>query len=389
MIKHKIISIVGARPQFIKAAAICRAVKNSFEDSLDHLIVHTGQHYDENMSGIFFDELEIPHPDYNLEIGSGSHGYQVAEMTRGIEEILFKEKPGLVIVYGDTNSTLAGALAASKIHIPVAHIEAGLRSFNKSMPEEINRVMTDHVSTFLFTPTKAGIENLAAEGFRTGKTPPFTIDNPAVFHCGDVMYDNTLYYSRVAEKKSAILKNLDINGKDFVLVTIHRENNTDSVERLTQIIRTVDEISTEYSMKCILPMHPRTKKILDQVKIGSSFLKDTLNPLFIITSPLSYFDTVVLEKNCRMIITDSGGVQKESFFFRKPCLVLRPESEWKELIELGTAKLVDADPERITDSFIEYYHHPPVNFPPVYGDGRSSEFILGEILNFLRAGLQE
>lgn len=389
MNKQKVISIVGARPQFIKASAICRAVKNSFEDSLDHLIVHTGQHYDENMSGVFFGELEIPHPAYNLEIGSGSHGYQVAEMTRGIEQILFKEKPGLVIVYGDTNSTLAGALAASKIHIPVAHIEAGLRSFNKSMPEEINRVMTDHVSTFLFTPTKAGIENLAVEGFRAGSTPPFSIDHPAVFHCGDVMYDNTLHYSRVADTKSSILNNLDICDKDFILVTIHRENNTGSIERLTGIIKAIDDIGREYGIVCVLPMHPRTKKILDQIRIGSSLIKNTLNPLFIITSPLSYFDTIVLEKNCRMIITDSGGVQKESFFFRKPCLVLRPESEWKELIEIGTARLVDADPERIKTSFREYYLHPPENFPSVYGDGKASEFILGEIVKFLGAGLQE
>ncbi|MDX9907136.1 MAG: UDP-N-acetylglucosamine 2-epimerase (non-hydrolyzing) [Bacteroidales bacterium] len=388
MKRFRIISIVGARPQFIKVAAICRAVREHYPERIDHQIIHTGQHYDENMSKVFFDEMEIPAPDFSLEAGSGSHGCQTAEIIMRTEKVLEQEKPDIVIVYGDTNSTLAGALAAAKMHIPVAHIEAGLRSFNKSMPEEINRVVADHVSTLLFTPTKAGVENLAREGFSEA-VPPYSADNPAVFHCGDVMYDNALYYSSAAEKKTGLLDRLDLHGKPFILLTIHRENNTVSADRLERILGSINELSLEYGITCVFPMHPRTRKMTAGRQFQKLMSEIGTNLLFKVTGPLSYFETLLLEKTCQMVITDSGGVQKESFFFRKPCLVLREGSEWSELVELGTARLVDDDPAKIRASFAHFLKNPPTHFPDIYGDGRSAEFILGELVKFLSAGLHE
>jgi len=388
MKRFRIISIVGARPQFIKVAAICRAVREHFAERIDHLIIHTGQHYDENMSKVFFDEMEIPEPDFNLETGSGSHGFQTAGIMLRTEKVLEQEKPDIVIVYGDTNSTLAGALAAAKMHIPVAHIEAGLRSFNKSMPEEINRVVADHVATLLFTPTKAGQENLAREGFAEA-VPPYSANNPAVFHCGDVMYDNALYYSSAAEKKTEMLDRLDLHDIPFILLTIHRENNTDSADRLERILGTLNELSREYGITCVFPMHPRTRKMTAGRQFQKLMSEIGANLLFKVTGPLSYFETLLLEKNCQMVITDSGGVQKESFFFRKPCLVLRDGSEWSELVELGTARLVDDDTAKIRASFAHFLKNPPTHFPGIYGDGRSAEFILGELVKFLTGGLHE
>ena len=388
MKRFRIISIVGARPQFIKVAAICRAVREHYPERIDHQIIHTGQHYDENMSKVFFDEMEIPEPDFNLETGSGSHGYQTAGIMLRTEKVLEQEKPDIVIVYGDTNSTLAGALAAAKMYIPVAHIEAGLRSFNKSMPEEINRVVADHVATLLFTPTKAGQENLAREGFAEA-VPPYSADNPAVFHCGDVMYDNALYYSSAAEKKTGLLDRLDLHDIPFILLTIHRENNTDSADRLERILGTLNELSREYGITCVFPMHPRTRKMTAGRQFQKLMSEIGANLLFKVTGPLSYFETLLLEKNCLMVITDSGGVQKESFFFRKPCLVLRDGSEWSELVELGTARLVDDDTAKIRASFAHFLKNPPTHFPGIYGDGRSAEFILGELVKFLTWGLHE
>lgn len=383
MNKVKIITIVGARPQFIKAAAISRAIRKLYLDRIEELIMHSGQHYDDNMSRVFFEEMAIPEPKFNLEVGSGTHGYQVAEIIRFTEQVLIEEKPDIVIVYGDTNTTLAGALAASKLHFPVAHIEAGLRSFNKSMPEEINRIVCDHLSTWLFSPTDTGIKNLAREGFDLNALPPYTIDHPGIYHCGDVMYDNALYFSESAEEKSNILQDSGLAGKDFILCTIHRDSNTDSAERLNAIMGSLDEISRKRQINFILPLHPRTVKMLPVLL--SSKLQESLkaNPFFRLCGPLTYFDMLLLEKRCRMIITDSGGVQKESYFFHKPCLVLRSESEWKELIELGTATLVDADPEMISESFLRYYNQPPSQFPAIFGDGQAAEFILNELVKFL------
>jgi UDP-GlcNAc3NAcA epimerase len=380
MNKLKIVTIVGARPQFIKAAALSRAVRTQFSDRIQELIIHTGQHYDDNMSRVFFEEMEIPEPDYNLEVGSGSHGYQTAEIIRRVETILLEEKPGVVLVYGDTNSTLAGALAAAKLHIPVAHVEAGLRSFNKSMPEEINRVACDHMSTYLFSPTKTGYQNLLKEGFDMGTKPPYSIDNPGIYHCGDVMLDNALHFTKIAEQKSHILEDLGIKENNFILCTIHRDHNTDSTIRLNAIIDTLNEISLKSKLHFTLPLHPRTTKMLPALLETSLQKNIASNPFFKIIAPVTYFDMLMLESRCRMIITDSGGVQKESFFFKKPCLVLRPESEWKELIEMGTAVLVDASPHLIREAFDRFLNQPPEHFPEIFGDGKAAEFILNELV---------
>ena len=381
------VTIVGARPQFIKAAAVSRAVRTSFPEMIREVIIHTGQHYDDDMSKVFFKEMEIPEPDYHLEVGSGNHGYQTGEIIRRTEETLLAEKPDVVLVYGDTNTTMAGAIAASKLHFPIAHIEAGLRSFNKSMPEEINRIVCDHLSTFLFSPTHTGIKNLIREGFAEHAKPPFSIDNPGIYHCGDVMLDNALYFTDKAEESSHILEELDLKAKEFVLCTLHRNNNTDSALRLNAIMDTLNEISRGRQIQFILPLHPRTAKMLPVIL--ESGLRESIkaNPFFRVTAPVTYFDMLLLESRCRMIITDSGGVQKESYFFRKPCLVLRPESEWKELLEAGTAVITDAEPGKIKLAFDLYYSQPPDRFPPLFGDGKAAEFILGELVKFLAPGL--
>jgi UDP-GlcNAc3NAcA epimerase len=256
----KIISIIGARPQIIKAAAVSRAIKEKFADQIIDIIVHTGQHYDQNMSQVFFDELGIPAPNYNLNVGSATHGVQTARMTEGIEKILLENKPDFMILYGDTNSTLAGAVAAAKIHIPVAHIEAGLRSFNKHMPEEINRIVCDHASTLLFSPTTTGFKNLVREGFSPNNRAPFNINNPGIFHCGDVMFDNSLHFSKIAGQKSKILETHQLKKNNFILCTIHRDNNTDQPERLEAIFSSLLKIATTDEIDILLPLHPRTSQ---------------------------------------------------------------------------------------------------------------------------------
>jgi UDP-GlcNAc3NAcA epimerase len=259
----KIVTIIGARPQIIKAAALSRAIKQRFSNSITEIIVHTGQHYDENMSQVFFDELGIPAPNYNLNVGSGSHGKQTATMIAGIEEILINEKPHAIVLYGDTNSTLAGAIAASKIHVPVIHIEAGLRSFNKAMPEEVNRIMCDHVSTLLFSPTKTGFQNLLNEGFKGKNSKPYNANNPKIYHSGDVMYDNSLHFSEVAEQKTTIISKNNLEKNNFILATIHRNNNTDEPIRLNALFNALYKISEENKLDVLLPLHPRTAKLLE------------------------------------------------------------------------------------------------------------------------------
>jgi UDP-GlcNAc3NAcA epimerase len=388
MNKAKIVTIIGARPQFIKAAAISRIIKKSYSSRIKEVIIHTGQHYDNNMSEVFFRELEIPEPAYYLETGSGSHAFQTGEMMRKAEEVLLNENPQLVIVYGDTNTTLAGSLAASKLFIPVAHIEAGLRSFNKLMPEEINRIVCDHTSTILFTPTQYGYSNLTREGFPDENNPPFSINKPAVFHCGDVMFDNALYFSGKAEMHSRILEKAGVEGKEFALCTIHRENNTEDPARLDAILKSLDEISRERQMDFILPLHPRTAKAIPRLVSKATAESLSRNNFLKLISPVSYFDMLLLEKNCRIVITDSGGVQKESYFFRKPCIVLRQESEWKELIDSGHARLADADPDLIKSTFNYFMDHHLTDYPSLYGDGTASEFIMHEIVKFLDRDLQ-
>jgi UDP-GlcNAc3NAcA epimerase len=384
MPKIKLLNLVGARPQIIKASAISRAIRTIFRDEITEILVHTGQHYDKEMSEIFFDELEIHKPDYNLGVGSASHGKQTSMMITGIEEVLIKEKPDCVVLYGDTNSTLAGSLAAAKLRYPVIHIEAGLRSFNKTMPEELNRIVSDHSSTLLFAPTNAAFKNLMYEGFKPENSPPYTIDNPKIYLTGDIMYDNSLFFASLAEnKKSNILQQHSLERDNFVLVTIHRETNTDDVTRLNNIFTTLKTLAEERTIKLVMPLHPRTTISL------KSKLRKLYNGLcecnFIeIIPPVSYLEMILLEKNCRMIVTDSGGVQKESHFFKRPCMVLRKETEWIELISNGTSVLVDADPDKIRREFIRLLDsHSELEYPGFYGDGKAAEFILKEILLML------
>lgn len=380
MTKLKITTIVGARPQFIKAAAISRAIRLDFSDRIEETIIHSGQHYDDNLSAIFFREMEIPEPAFHLNAGSATHGAQTGEMLAKAEDILLQQRPDVVIVYGDTNTTLAGALAASKLHIPVAHIEAGLRSFNKSMPEEVNRVMTDHVSTWLFTPTLTGFNNLLREGFDPQTTSPYAIDRPGIFHCGDVMFDNTLYFREKAEENASIIARYNFNDQAFVLCTLHRDLNTDQPDRLHAILSTFHALSQEHQMTFLLPLHPRTLKMMS-LSVYRPLSEDILKNQYLqMIEPVGFLDMLYLESRARMIITDSGGVQKESYFFQKPCLVLRPESEWKELVELETTLLVDADPGKIRSGFHQFLQNPPHDFPAIFGDGHAAQFILKEIM---------
>jgi UDP-GlcNAc3NAcA epimerase len=375
----KLITIVGARPQFIKAAALNRIIRARYTDSIEEIIVHTGQHYDAAMSQLFFDELELTIPKYNLNVGSQLHAEQTAAMMNNLEKILLAEKPNAVIVYGDTNSTLAGALTASKLHIPVVHIEAGLRSFNKNMPEEINRIVADTVSTLLFTPTLAGYYNLLNEGFKEGATEKHTINNPKVYHSGDVMYDNALYYSE--KMKSEILLQNKLNENDYVLTTIHRAENTDNNERLTSIFETINELSLDHKLKFVLPLHPRTIKMLQLETNKQLYNKIQNNDNLKIISPTSYTKMLLLEKNAKIVMTDSGGVQKEAYFFNKPCIVLRKETEWVELVENNAAILANADAEKIKSAFEKVLKLNNVNATPLFGDGNAASFIVEKILS--------
>ncbi len=366
-----ILTIVGARPQIIKAAAVSRAIRTRFSVQIKEYLLHTGQHYDENMSEVFFTQMQIPRPDFRLQVGSGSHGLQIGEMMKQIEAVLLSHTFDALLVYGDTNSTLAGALAAAKLHIPVIHVEAGLRSFNKSMPEEINRICTDHVSTFLFSPTETGLKNLEKEGFRNDASKPVSADNPSVKNLGDVMYDNSLFFSEVAEKEST----LELPAEEFVLCTIHRDFNTDRPERLDAIFNGLNRVA-ETGMRIVLPIHPRTRKHLDG-------LSQKPHPNIHILNPVSFFDMILLEKKAALIITDSGGVQKEAYFFRKPCIVLRPETEWVEILETGNGTLADADPEKLFTAFLHFRERTESVYPALYGDGRAAEHMLNEVLQHL------
>lgn len=355
--QRKLITVVGARPQFIKAAAISREIISNFGGRVNEVIVHTGQHFDNNMSAIFFDELNIPKPKYNLEISGGTHGLMTGRMLASIEEVFLSEKPDVVLVYGDTNSTLAGALAASKLHIPIAHVEAGLRSFNKKMPEEVNRVLTDHVSNYLFCPTETAVRNLHNEGIAKG-----------VHEVGDVMFDVAMYYKEKAKSQNKILKDIDLIDESFVLATCHRAENTDDPNKLKEILSALAEISV--STKVILPLHPRTKKFIDEYNM-SSYLKDIT-----VTTPLSFLDMIALEQQAKLIITDSGGVQKEAFFYGVPCITMRDETEWTETVRLGMNTLTGANKSNILSHWKRYSAAPPKTSERPYGDAKSARKIL-------------
>ena len=379
----KIITIIGARPQIIKASALSRAIRERFSDSINEIIVHTGQHYDENMSAVFFDEMGIPQPDYNLAVGSGNHGQQTAKMMDGLEEIYVTEKPDAVVIYGDTNSTLAGALASAKLHIPVIHIEAGLRSFNKRMPEEVNRITADHVSTLLFSPTKTGIDNLKREGFKVDRQGKADINNPFIYHCGDIMYDNSIYFSSVSDERSRIIEELGLQDTPYILSTVHRDSNTDVNENMDAIFSALIEISDKSTKRVVLPMHPRTKNKLESHL--SEEIRKTLieSENIIIIPPAGFLDIIALEKNAELIITDSGGLQKEAYFFKKPCIILRPQTEWVEIVENGNAILADANKERILQAFEDLTNKDDYTYPPFYGDADAAGFICDCIVNEL------
>lgn len=380
LMKKKIITIIGARPQIIKASALSRAITRSFGHLLEEVIVHTGQHYDENMSAVFFEELNIPQPQYNLNVGSGSHGAQTARMLEGLEEIYLKEQPDAVVVYGDTNSTIAGALAAIKIHIPVVHIEAGLRSFNKRMPEEVNRIACDHMSTLLFTPTPTGLHNLRQEGFDLNTEEKATADQPHVYHCGDIMYDNSLHFSQVSDERSTILQSLGLSSGGYILSTIHRDANTDIAENLNAIFDAILAITNQSGLKIVLPLHPRTRKKMEEQLTPELLTQVRDSSLIQLIPPAGFLDIIALEKHARLIITDSGGLQKEAFFFEKPCIILRPQTEWIEIVENGNAILTDADGNRIRVAFDQLMAKSDYSFPPFYGDGQAADFICKKII---------
>ncbi len=361
----KLINVVGARPQFIKAAAVSRAIAAFNEDHddvcIEERIVHTGQHYDENMSKVFFDELKIPCPQINLEVGSGPHGQQTGVMLERLEQVLLDDKPDWVVVYGDTNSTLAGALAAVKLHVPVAHVEAGLRSFNRRMPEEINRIVADCISTILLCPTDTAVANLTNEGITDG-----------VHKVGDVMYDSVLFNARLAERTSTVMRDLNLAAKSFYLATVHRAENTDDPHRLEGIITAFSRIDKTI----ILPLHPRTRKTL-----GASLGK--LAGKIQVIDPVPYLDMLMLERNARIILTDSGGVQKEAYWFDVPCVTLRDETEWVELVDTGANRVVGADADAICSAVSDIESAgaelPPARPTNLYGDGQTA----GRIVSIL------
>ncbi|NQS77195.1 MAG: UDP-N-acetylglucosamine 2-epimerase (non-hydrolyzing) [Methanoculleus bourgensis] len=342
----KIASIVGARPQFIKCASVSRELRKEHEE----VLIHTGQHYDHGMSEVFFEELAIPKPDYNLNIGSGAHGHQTGAMLGAIEDVLQQENPDLVLVYGDTNSTLAGALAAAKLHVPVAHVEAGLRSFDRRMPEEINRVLTDHCSDLLFCPTKTAVENLAAEGITGG-----------VHLVGDVMVDAMNYNRAVAEERSRILEAVGVRPGEYLVITVHRPSNTDSQENMVAILGAL----AEAGMPVVFPVHPRTRNYLGRYGLLAKMPENVL-----VTEPLGYLDMLHLMAHAAKILTDSGGVQKEAYMLGVPCITLRENTEWVETVEAGWNVLVGAGREEIVSMILGFA--PAGDQPPLFGDGRAA-----------------
>jgi len=412
----RIISVVGARPNFIKIAPIIRAIDkhnksvnvsrspSHLSPLTSHFLVHTGQHYGHEMSKVFFQDLELPEPDIYLDVGSGTHAEQTGKVMIKFEKVLLKEKPDLVIVVGDVNSTLAATLAAVKLHIPVAHVEAGLRSFDRDMPEEINRILTDHISTFLFCPTETAVKNLQKEGFsnivNNGKfidinfalpslPSPFTFHlSPLVINVGDVMYESALYNLEIAKRNSKMLQTLKLNSKNYILATVHRAENTDNPERLKSIFDSFVELSKR-GEKLIIPLHPRTEKALAQISVNSTnYLRN--NSLKVI-KPVSYLGMLVLESNAKLIITDSGGMQKEAYFFEVPCVTLRDRTEWVETVESGWNVLVGANKEKILEVSLDnplrltshnsrFTSHISQN---IFGDGKTAEKIVRTLCNFV------
>jgi UDP-N-acetylglucosamine 2-epimerase len=376
-VEMKIMHIIGARPQFIKYCPMSRAIESmkKHREDAKNVLVHTGQHYDYSMSKVFFDELGIEDPDYHLGVGSASHGEQTGEVIKRVEEVLKKEQPSVVLVYGDTNSTLGASVATAKLHIPLGHIEAGLRSFNKLMPEEINRILTDHVSTFLFCPSRTAAQNLKNEGFQRiwndGELMAFgdvsanlkegtkeaNENKPLAVNVGDVMFDGLLHSAQIAEKRSRITEKLNLEPMSYILLTLHRAENTDNVTRFGDLVTFVNDASDGKTV--IFPMHPRTRQVYEKSakRFGSSVR---------LVEPVGYFDVLMLLKNCEMVMTDSGGMQKEAYWLRRPCITLREETEWTETIESGW---------NILYGHYKGHHGVQGENPLAYGDGKAAEKI--------------
>ncbi len=356
----KVVTVVGARPQFVKAATVSAAIvqHNKAGATIEEVLVHTGQHYDPNMSQVFFDQLQVPRPKYNLAVGSGSHGAMTGKMLGAVEQILLDEKPDWLLVYGDTNSTLAGALAAAKLHVPVCHVEAGLRSFDKRMPEEINRILTDHVSALLLCPTHTAIANLKTEGVTHG-----------VHHVGDVMYDAALIFAKVAGQSSKVLAGYGVAPKAFLLATVHRAENTDVPTRLEGILTALSNLASE-ACPVLLPLHPRTRATLKARGLEPLLER---NSAFKTVEPVPFLDMIVLEQQAKLILTDSGGVQKEAYFHRVPCVTLRDETEWVETIEAGWNQLAGADQRRIEQAAATAR---PGRVIDEYGDGSAAQKVV-------------
>jgi UDP-GlcNAc3NAcA epimerase len=361
----KILSVVGARPQFVKAATVSRALRRA--RGMREVLVHTGQHYDRNLSGIFFRELDIPEPDVNLGIGSGGHGAQTGRMLEALERVIARERPACVMVYGDTNSTLAGALAAAKLRVPIAHVEAGLRSYNRAMPEELNRVVADHAADLLFAPTRAAVANLRREGIPAGR----------IVLTGDVMYDAALYYGGKAGRASRVLDELELRRDGYVLATVHRAENTDDRARLLALFEALRRLARD--LPVVVPVHPRTRKALARAGWrGAGGLK--------LIEPVGYLDMVCLERSARLIATDSGGVQKEAYFYSVPCVTLRAETEWVELVAAGWNRLVPPTSagrvHRALRAMVEGFRRPPR--PRLYGNGRAADAVVRHLRRALR-----
>jgi UDP-GlcNAc3NAcA epimerase len=370
----KILTLIGARPQFIKSAAISRAIRGTFSDRLEEVIVHSGQHYDENMSSVFFEELNLPTPNHHFQLSARGHSDQTAEIIHQLEKIIDLENPKALLVYGDTNTTLAGALVASKNNIPLIHVEAGLRSYNKKMPEEINRILTDHCSSLLFCPSKTAVDNLKKEGI-VHRDGPCNSDAPGVYLCGDVMYDNSLYFSDKVKEGAAG----HLAQDSYTLFTLHRPSNTDDPDRLKAIYSCLCEFSETFEKHIIFPIHPRTKKAMMHALTEGEWNSFRNHKFINVVDPVSFHEMISLEKNCDFIITDSGGVQKEAYFFKKPCLILRSETEWVEIIDQGVALLVAPGFDDLSKKY-QQLKSKKLYFPELFGDGKSAEFICDKIV---------
>jgi UDP-GlcNAc3NAcA epimerase len=381
----KLLTVVGARPQFIKSAAISRSIAQDFSSEIKEVIVHTGQHYDPNMSDVFFTELSIPKEKYNLGIGSSNHASQTAQIMISLDKVVEDEKPSALLLYGDTNSTLAACLVAVKRHIPIIHIEAGVRSYNKKFPEEVNRIICDHMSSLLFVPSEDGMLNLEKEGCSAEETLPgnsLLLNAPNMYRCGDIMYDNTLYFSDKADVYFANLcQRYGLPENNFIMVTAHRPSNVDESRTLKNIIMFFHYAIDVLGKKIVFPIHPRTKKLIEQdTELSNLIEKEGIHCI----PPISFIEMIGLEKNSDLVVTDSGGVQKEAYFMEKPCLIMLEETPWVELVESKKAKLVGHNYELLCEGAKFYLENKPSNFEPLYGDGASAKFICETILKNIK-----